>query len=96
MITIYDNNLDNPNVIQDIVTAISGNWGNEDDLYLGKLVIGTKFNVTSITPVYYNNSPVDTMAIISYLDGTSENLHIKTTTTLSKSASMVLLIGRIQ
>lgn len=98
-IRIFDNGLDGTKV-QDLLTAVAGVWGvtevtNGEDIAMGNIIIGFRYDTTSITGYPLGDSDWHTtMAIISYNDGTSE---IKTFTdkiTLSKTGKMVILITR--
>ena len=98
-IRIFDNGLDGTKV-QDLLTAVAGIWGvteldDGEDIAIGNIIVGFRYNVTSITGYPLGDADwLTTMAIISYNDGTSE---IKTFTdgiTLSKTGKMVILITR--
>lgn len=103
MIRIFDNGI-NEGKLADMITAMAGTWGNEeltngDDIMLGNIIVGFRYNVSSITGCPYNLPNGDeqwltTMAIIAYSDGTSENKTFTETLSLSKQAKMVILITR--
>ena len=103
MIRIFDNGI-NENKLPDMVTALVGTWGVDehndgDDIILGNIIVGLRYNVTTMVGYPYNLPNGDemwsqTMAIIAYDDGTSENKTFTDVLTLSKQAKMVILITR--
>lgn len=94
MIRIFDNALDG-NKIADILTAIAGTWGATDldddgvDIAIGNITVGFRYNTRNISAY-----PTVTMAIISYVDGTSDIKTISNDLTLLREASMIILITR--
>jgi len=103
MIRIFDNGMDEGK-IKDMITALAGTWGTEeltngDDIMLGNIIIGFRYNVTTVAGYPYNLPNGDemwltTMAIIAYSDDTSENKSFTDNLSLSKEAKMVILITR--
>lgn len=99
MINIMDNGLSSETKLRDIIVALSGVWGEtgEGDIYLGKVIVGIRLDTDTLAPLNDDNgAKYDTMAIVAYTDGTSDNLHITTTTSMVKQVSMAILIAGIK
>lgn len=102
-IRIFDNGFDGQ--LADIVTAIAGVWGTSEedsgeDVYLGSIIVGFRYNVNGSLSGYPYNLPDGTeawhttMAIISYTDNTSEIKSFTSSLAITKTAKMIILITR--
>lgn len=104
-IRLFDNGLDGPK-LQDILTALTGIWGSTEldnsgeDIAIGSVLIGFRYNFTGVLGGYPYNLPDgteswhQTMAIVSYADGTSEIKVFTSDINISKYATMIILITR--
>lgn len=99
-IRIFDNGLEGDK-LQDILTAMTGIWGvtelgnKDEDIAIGNVIIGFRYDVTELVgyPLYDTEWNI-TMALISYIDGTSTIKTFTSGLTLEKKATMVILITR--
>lgn len=99
-IRIFDNGLEGDK-LQDILTAVAGIWGttelenNGEDIAIGNIIIGFRYDITALVGYPLGDSDWHkTMALISYADGTSEIKTFTSELTLTKQATMVVLITR--
>ena len=88
--------------LPDMLTAMVGLWGveelpNGDDVMVGNVIIGFRYNTNTVSGYTgHQDTWITTMAIIAYVDGTSENRSFTETLTLSKQATIIILIARSQ